>query len=313
MKKFEFVISGYNTNSNALKLLEYSDDSIRQLDAMKLDNPSFVTNYKKTIFTYSKNPLKLICINCSGNVVDKLFICDEIKLDLKSMTHLSFSRVNETLYGASYLDGCIVAVKYKDNKFGQIKIINHKELYSQDSKCHAIILNEDENIVCCVNIATSCLYFYDVDLNYIDRIQLKEGCGPRHACFSGKMIYCITEYSNEVVAINLNTKEIRYYSSIHSECESYGATLFIKSNYLFASNRGEETIAKFKIDKEGWLEYQESFSVYGYHSRHMINYDDLIITCNKNSNNICFIDINTHKLVKEIKIPNPSGVCVLSD
>ena len=314
--KFRFAVSGYNENSNALKLLEYSDKGVRQLDYLRLDNPSFVTSYKDTLFTYTKNPLKILSISTKGEYIDKLNILCEYKLEYKSMTHLTFSRINNCLYGASYLDGIIFRLDYNGKEFSNLKVVNHKEEYSLYSKCHAIITNEDETKVCCVNIATDTLYFYDVNLNFIKLIKLKEGCGPRHAIWTGDFIYCVTEYSNEIVVINYNNGVIEYQKTLKKETiennvQSYCATLFKKGNYIYVSNRGEDTIAMFKIINEGKLKYVESFSVWGKHPRHMIVYKNIIITCNKNSHSISFIDLKTHDLIRNIGIPNPSGVCIL--
>ena len=314
--KFKFAISGYNENINALKLLEYSEKGIRQLDYLKLNDPSFITSYGDIIFTYTKNPLKMLAICTKGEYTDKLNIIAEYPLELKSMTHLTFSKKNNCLYGASYMDGAIIKLDYKDNIFSNLKLISHKDLYGVYSKCHAIITNEDETKVCCVNIGTDTLYFYDKDLNCVKSIKLKNGCGPRHAIWVGNLIYCVTEYSNEVVVVDYDKGAIQYLSTlkqetIESKQESYGDTLFKRGSKIYVSNRGEDTIAVFRIGKEGILAYLESFSVWGKHSRHMIEYKDVIITCNKNSHSISFINIKTHELIRNIGIPNPSGVCIV--
>ncbi len=122
----------------------------------------------------------------------------------------------------------------------------------------------------------------------------------------------MTEYSNEVIIVDsLNNKVISRYNTLTTkDVISYGATLFTDDNSLYASNRGEETIAKFIINKENNLIYDKSFPVYGKHSRHMILSLDkkYIISCNKNTNNICFINKETYKKEYEINFDNPSCI-----
>ncbi len=309
--KFNFIISGYNDDQDAFKLFRYNNGTIETLNELVLNNPSYVTSFENIVFTYTKNPLEMLAIKVKGEKID---IVSRIPLGLKSMTHLTFSKENNCLYGASYLDGCLCKIKYENESFSDLKIINHKELYGSDSKCHAVIMNEDETIVCCVNIATSTLYFYDTDLNFIKEIKLREGCGPRHAIWMCNMIYCITEYSNELIAIDYEKGALQYQTTLMDvDEESYGATLFIKNGIIYASNRGEETIACFKIRADGLCEYIDSFSVNGKHPRHMIEYKDIIISCNKNSNNVSFIDRYTKKEIVSKDFPNPSGVCIVME
>ena len=130
------------------------------------------------------------------------------------------------------------------------------------------------------------------------------------------MIYCMTEYSNEVIVIDYDKGVIQYESSllketIESGIKSNGATLFMYNGFIYASNRGEETIAKFEVLKNKKIKYIGSFSCNGNHPRHMIEYSGLILNCNKNSNNVSIIDIENEKEVAGLVFPKPSGVCVV--
>lgn len=311
--KFNFVISGYNDDSNAMKLYEFDNKKVRELNSIILDNPSYVTSYNSIVFSYTKNPLYMVMLDVKNNEFKEL---DRIELDLKSMTHLTYSKKNKCLYGASYIDGCIVKIGVKDEKFSSLKKVSHKDLYGEDSKCHAIIMNEDETVVCVVNIATDTLYFYDTDLKLIKTIKVKDGVGPRHAIWVEDMIYCMTEYSNEVIVIDYNKGVLQYVNTLLKETidnnvKSNGATLFMYNGFIYASNRGEETIAKFKVLSDKTIEYVSSFSCNGNHPRHMIEYEGLIINCNKISNNVSIIDIDTEKEIAGFEFPKPSGVCIV--
>ena len=83
------------------------------------------------------------------------------------------------------------------------------------------------------------------------------------------------------------------------------------NGFIYASNRGEETIATFKVLKDRTIEYVGSFSCNGNHPRHMIEFNGLIINCNKNSNNVSIIDIDNEKEIASFEFPKPSGVCIV--
>lgn len=308
MTKFNFVVSGYNNDDYAMRSYLYNDSNITLLDTIVFDNPSYCISYKDIVFTYTKHPLYMVALR----VVEGKFVeLDKIPLGLGSMTHLTYSEKNKCLFGASYLDGCMCKLDFDGEKFSNLKIISHKELYGEDSKCHCIITNEDESKVLCVNIQTSALYIYDTELNLIKIIQLHEGCGPRHAIYHNNLIYVVTEYSNEVIVVDEEKGAIQYITTLSSECESYGGTLFYKDGYIFASNRGEETIAKFKVLDNGMVKYVNSFPVNGIHSRHMIYEGDLIISLNMNSNHVSFISANTEKEVCYLEYPNSAGIAII--
>jgi len=308
MSKFRFVISGYNENDEAMRLYQFDENKVVCLDKLCLNNPSYVTSYQDIVFSYTKNPLEMVAYKIINN---QFVLLNTISLYLQSMTHLTYSEKNKCLYGASYLDGTIVRIDFKENQFSNLVKISHKELYGENSKCHAIIMNEDETKVLVVNIATDTLYIYDVNLKLEKTIELKKGIGPRHAIWINDMIYCITEYSNELVVIKEDVGAIQYISTLKQDVKSYGATLFKKNNKIYCTNRGEETIAIFQVLEDKTVQYESNMPVYGVHPRHMIEYQNIILSCNKNSHNVVLIDIEKKEKILEFNYANPSGVTII--
>ena len=146
------------------------------------------------------------------------------------------------------------------------------------------------------------------DLNYLKSFSLPKGIGPRHGLINDGIIYFVTEYSNEVYALGQDNKILRSSKTITTDCTSYGATLIIKDGIVYCSNRGEETIALFDINT---FKYLKSYPVYGKHSRHMINYEDYIITFNKNSDNVVIIDMKNGEKVLEFEYPQAACGCII--
>lgn len=305
---FDFIISGYNNDDFAVRKYEYNNSIISLKKSITLNNPSFVLYKETLIFTYSKNPLNILSIN-----KDNLEIIDNTEINLGSMTHLVYSPIHHKLFGASYLDGALVSFDYINNLFSNYKCIKHKELYGENSKCHCVLLNEEESILCCVNIGTDSLYFYDISLNLIKIIKFKDGCGPRHAIWIKDTIYVVTEYSNELIVASFTTGVCIYHSTLKEDFKgiSYGATLFYYNNKIYVSNRGEESIAVFDVLENNDVLYNHCFSCNGIHPRHMDHYNNILISCNKNSNNVSLIDLNSELEIGNIEFPNAAGVCIL--
>jgi len=314
--KMKLVVSSYQTNGNSIGLYEITNGIYRCLSSSDILALSFLVSDGKYVYTYEKSDWLTLCSYTITN--NQLTLLDKITLPIKSATHLCLSLKNKALFGCSYSDGAYFYVSIANGKFIKVNECRRQGVDDILSRCHCVFLNKEETILGIVNIALDAIYFYKINednLELIDLIKLPSGCGPRHAIYNqdDSLIYVMTEYSNEVIVINMQTKEIiEKISTIPNyQGESSGATLFFTKDYqyLYASNRGEDSIAKFKVLTNGKLIYQNSFSCFGKHPRHMILSNDgkYIISCNKDSNNLVLIDLNTEKAV--LNIPYKCFLC----
>ncbi len=306
----KFVISGY-TDKISLIELDYNFNLLSRID-QTINNSSFIVA-SNNIFCYDREKNPFIYMLSKQN----LEIINKIKVNIDTITHLTYSDKNNILFGCSYSGGTFFGIKIKENKFEKIINIIREEDVQVLSRCHCVLLNKKQDTLVVVNIATDKLNFYNIlsdSLNYFKSIELPKGCGPRHAIYSKSetYIYVMTEYSNEVIVINVEKECIVSSSSTlqNKSNISHGATLFIDDNALYASNRGEETIVKFNILTEDNIVYNDYYFTYGSHSRHMIQTNDRkhIITCNKNSNNICFINKLSKNKDFELYFESPSCI-----
>lgn len=301
----KLAVSSYNKDIPSLTMfqinLEKKTYSI--LDEKILNAPSFLIENDGYIYTYSKEQ---ICLLSYKIINDKLIEVDKLMLPGVTLTHLVFSNKHNRLYAASYADGSYLMVDVNKGKFSNLKYI-YPDI--RPSKCHCVFLNENEDIVNIIDIEQDLIYQCDKDLNLLNKIKLPEKSGPRHGIYHNGFIYVVTEYSNEVFVLDNKGNLLQQISTIGEyKDETYGATLLICNNKLYASNRGLETIAVFDIKDNNLLNFKEMINVYGKHSRHMIKTKDgkYIVTFNKNSHNIVFIDINTKQSVLEIPYLNVS-------
>ena len=287
----KLIVSSYQSGLGALTLFNI-DNEVTKLSQTDLTEPSFVIVSGHLIFTYSKKPLTLKVFTIVNN---RFMLIDELAVDIETLTHLAYDKKNSILYGASYKDGVVLRVSFKNAMFSDLKVLH------MGGKCHCVTLVNDNVLV--TNIEKDELNLLDKDLNVLETISLDKGIGPRHTIVKNDMYFVATEYSNELLMIK-NGKIIDRIKTISDTSVSNCATLFIDNDKVYVSNRGEETISIFKYQPK--LELVKKYSVFGLHSRHMILNEDKIISFNKNSDDITIINKETGKLETEIKFSKAS-------
>ncbi len=300
------IASGYH---DTMELLEFTPKGVQVLDYYPITKASFIVSNGTYYYTYQQEPtLKFVSFTL---IKDRFVKVDEIPVLGKGLTHLSISNKYEMLVGASYHDGMVHEVKIHEGHFISpvTTIQDHPDLGLSRPHWVGFTPGEDELLI--VNIAQDRIGICNWALKPIRDIHLTNGVGPRHALFNhdGTILYVISEYSNELITIDYKTGTVieKHSTLMNPIATSYGATLAITQDgkTLYASNRGDETIACFKINGSiATLAYH--IPTYGKHSRHMILSRDesIIASANKNSSEIVFI--NTH--IGTHSYPNPTGL-----
>jgi 6-phosphogluconolactonase len=318
----KFVISSYKRNYDTIALFDVDiiSKTYKKLSSADILAPSFVVSHKDYLYTYQNlDVMKLVAFQVED---DNLVMTDTVLLPGTGVTHLTYSLKNKLLIGCSYGDGTYFS--FGANKGRLLKPYTYKRQIMDErlSRCHCVLLNKKEDNVAIVNIALDAIYLYDIvknELVYKDVIELPTGVGPRHAIYNddNSLMYIMTEYSNEVIIAEMKTKKvIQRISTIYNYPDkTFGATLLFSKNrkYLYASNRGEDSIAKFEVLENGMLEYVNSFSCGGKHPRHMKLSPDgkYLISCNMHENNVAIIDLNKEEVILTIPFDEASGITFL--
>jgi 6-phosphogluconolactonase len=157
--------------------------------------------------------------------------------------------------------------------------------------------------------------------------KLDPGAGPRHLAFhpNGKFVYVVNELQSSITAFAYDAshgglRKLKTVSTLPKNFSGSNDTAEIKvhpsGKFLFASNRGHDTIAVFSIDsKTGTLTLADHFSTQGKTPR---NFEidpsgKFLFVANQDTNNIAVfqIDSNTGRLtVTKRTIQVPSPVCL---
>ena len=157
------------------------------------------------------------------------------------------------------------------------------------------------------------------------QINLAPGAGPRHFVFNSaeNTIYVINELNSTVTTIqniNGNWRKIQIISTLHPgyKGENYCADIHISNNgnYVYASNRGHNSITIFKVEPDTKkLKRHGSVPCHGDWPRNFALSPDnnYILVANQKSANITVFKIDTETgMLKytghEIKLPAP--VCI---
>jgi 6-phosphogluconolactonase len=158
--------------------------------------------------------------------------------------------------------------------------------------------------------------------------QARPGAGPRHMVFhpNGKFAYVINELASTITALAYNHKtgaltEVQTVSSLpgHYEGANKAAEIAIvpSGKFLFASNRGKDTLALFAIDsRKGTLKFVEEHTSGGKTPRHfgIQSSGKHLVICNQDSSrvSVCQMDAANGRLTSSaISAEVPSPACAV--
>ena len=321
--------------------LDSTSGKIEQIKlAYKLENPTYLAIDKNNTHLYS-----VIKEEISGGVA--AFSIDQTTDNLKllnyeitegtSSCHVILDKKNNYLFSSDYHSGTIEV--YPINKDGSLspacsKIIHEGAGPNSERQTmphvHSSILTPDEKYLFVMDLGTDKLVVYTFDdgiLSKSSELALKPGSGPRHMAFhpNGSFAYILTELSSEVLVLgyseaDCSLKELQYISLLPAgyKGENLGSAIHMSpsGDYLYASNRGHNSIAVFSVDKSsGLLKLVSHTSTFGDHPRDF-SIDPtgrFLIVANLYTNNLVTFSINatTGNLTPtnfEVSLPSP--VCI---
>jgi 6-phosphogluconolactonase len=314
----------------------------------KLENPSYLALSKNNKYLYTTAEVNELDGKKGGavaafsinNVTGNLEFLNYEYTKGKAPCHISVDKENKYLFAANYGDGtCSFFPLDPDGAILPIQnIIHHKgsgpnKERQEKPHVHYVTLTPEEKYLCAVDLGIDKVVVYEFDRKKVALTPLehfspkiKPGSGPRHMVFhlNGRFAYVINELSSDIVAFKYDNtclfEEIQYIKTLPDDfkCVNYCSAIHVdnEGKYLYASNRGHNSIAVFKIDKlSGKLQAIGYTSTKGKYPRDfaidpMGNY---LIVANQNSDSIIVFRISpeTGELEETNKILNiPSPVCI---
>ena len=245
---------------------------------------------------------------------------------------------NNYVLTANYGGGTIGLLKSdKSGKLSKLLAIQkHFGIGTTDRQksphAHSTWFHPTKKEIISVDLGTNELWFSSIDKtentlvpSKQSKLKMADGAGPRHLVFhpNKKWIYVLNELNNTISLVKEDKKGYYIDSSIKTLPSDFtefskAADIHVSKDgkFLYASNRGHESIAIFKVNsKDGSLTTVGYEAVLGKHPRNFSLTPDnkFLLVANRDTNNIVSFkrDNNSGELtyVSEISAPNP--VCIL--
>ncbi|MCX2678584.1 lactonase family protein [Galbibacter sp. EGI 63066] len=342
--KIDFFVGTY-TGGESKGIYKYALHADGKLSNEKLmvetENPSFLAFSADKKYLLAVNEIKNE--EGVGTVESYMVGKDTLKLINRSSSggaHPCFVAVNEEgfVLTANYTGGNVGLLQLEDNgSLSDLLDVHQHEGKGTHKRqdgphAHSVWLSPTENDVVEVDLGTNQLWFSTID-NKTKKLQPKEvktlsmadGAGPRHMTFHPNRSrgYVFNELNSTITIVTIDDDENYTSETTVSTLpdnfteENTGADIHISSDgkFLYASNRGHNSIAIFKVDENG------SLSIVGYESGRgegprnfsLSPNGDFLLVANQYTENIISFkrDVESGLLtyVDEIKVPTP--VCIL--
>jgi len=207
----------------------------------------------------------------------ELHLINKVTTGIETPAHLVTDRAGRFLLTAYYTGGGITVHRLaEDGAIGElVQYINTGE------KAHAVLLTPDEQFVfvphVCPTNKTS-QFRFDNKTGQLtpnepaDRLPPDEQSGPRHICLGpkGNIAYIVNEQGNTITVHQLDAalgtlSIVQHLSTLPESYTDGGFTAHIEvhpnGKWLYASNRGHDSIAGFSIAEDGTLSPMGHYAV----------------------------------------------------
>jgi len=304
----------------------------------KVINPSFVKVSKDNKYLYAVSELgendaaSGFIYSYKINPDHSLTETGKLSTESYAPCHIAMDQTGEFVFVSNYLGGVVVVYKKKaDGSLEKTQKINLDD--QESSNAHSVNISANNKHAYIADLGNDKIRIFDFDvekglltLNKQPFVALEKGAGPRHFTFSknDKYAYSINELNSSINVFGINETGgldlIQNISSIPDDFTDKNSAADIhlhpSGKFLYASNRGHNSIAAFKIDKNsGKLEGIGYSSTLGKTPRNFAISPDgsYLYAANQDSNTISIFKIDSengkltpHLEPLEVKTP----VCI---
>ena len=344
-KDFAFYVGTY-TDSDSEGIYKYSLSQKGKLKKISLvakcESPSFLC------LSPDKNFLVAVSEASDENGLGSL---NSYSIDGDSLVFVSASSSGgaHPCYVSTSDNSYVLTANYTGGNLGLLKINTKGELSDlldiqqhsgkgatdrqKGPHAHSAMFDPQTNNIIAADLGTNEIWFSKIDDKrnmliplYPHRLKLESGAGPRHMAFhpNGNFLYVINELNNTVSLLKRDQDKIFILGSSVStlppdfEGESYCADIHISSDgrFLYASNRGHNSIAIFKIIPENGKLIPKGYQdIHGDWPRNFSLSPDekfLLVANQKSGNIVSFQRDEKTGLLEYLHMTDaPSPVCIL--
>ncbi|MGN1142140.1 MAG: lactonase family protein [Oliverpabstia sp.] len=236
--------------------------------------------------------------------------------------HILLDEQRGYIFTANYMGGSISMFHLENDgsigemcDFHQLKGSGPNKERQEKSHVHFLGFTSDKNGIWAVDLGDDKVKYYDIDERNSKLIAREErdivmpgGVGPRHFVqniHKKEIMYIVCELSSEIYVVECGESGNRIIQSISTlpdgVIDSTCAAIHISEDnrFIYASNRGDDSIAVYKIKEDYTLELVEIAKTNGRTPRDFCLIQGLAICANQDSNSITIfkIDETTGKLI----------------
>lgn len=331
-----FYVGTY-TNGESKGIYKYAlsaDGTLENLGlAAETSNPSYLAlskNGKSLVAVNENDPGTVTAFRIDG---DSLFQQNQASSGGIHPCFVTVSERNEVLV-ANYSSGSVSLLQLEKN--GSLSDLKFTEQHTgkgttdrqESPHAHsAYFLPGSKNKVVSADLGSNQLWFSELNdgtLTVTDTLAMAPGAGPRHLAFHPKKpwIYVLNELNNSISLVKKNGNKYNVdqsFSMLPDGFNEYSKAADIHlspdGKFLYASNRGHDSIVIYRISEDGNLKRIGFEPTGGKEPRNFSLSPDgnFVIVANQNSNNLVCFQRNeiTGKLslISEIQAPTP--VCIV--
>jgi 6-phosphogluconolactonase len=286
--------------------------------------PSWVAVHPNGKFAYAANEASkqsTITAFSIDAVSAKLTQLNQLSALGEDPCYLSFDKTGKFLFAANYTSGNVVVFPLlPDGKLAaptanirDTGALGPNKERQEAPHAHWVQVAPDNRFVFVSDLGLDRILSYRFDAakgtlapNDPPAAQLTPGAGPRHVAFSpnGKFVYVISELKNTVTAFSYDAAkgtlhEFQILSTLPDDFvgrnDDAEITVHPSGKWLFASNRGHDTVAVFAINpSDGTLHHTGEFPTGGKEPRHFTldPTGQFLLAENQNSNSIAVLRID---------------------
>lgn len=237
--------------------------------------------------------------------------------------YISVNRTNNVLLAVNYMGGAASYPLLKDGTIGEVSTsisFNGSGPHSRQeaSHPHSIIFSRSQNFAYIADLGTDQIHFLEINsetakMTEVNSFSVQPGSGPRHMALhpTRDVLYILNELSNTINVLLLENEEpskaIQTISTLPGgfSGENTSADIHITADgrFLYSSNRGDNSLAIFSIDKEtGNLSVVGHEPTRGEIPRNFLITNSNLLVANQNSDNVVEFRIKDTGMLEFVSI-----------
>jgi len=304
--------------------------------AVKAVNPSFITLSSDKKFMYSVGEVddfegaKSGFLNAYSVSKDgTLTFINKVSSNGAHPCHIQLNSDNSKVAVSNYTGGTVsIHSVLKNGGISQaVQVINHNK-GAQQSHTHSAQFFKNNLFIADLGLSSFSQYQwsntdnkYQLKVNY----EVENNAGPRHFEISqkGKFIYVINELNSTISVLKKKKESYAFIQNITTLADGFDGKSFCADihlskdgQFLYGSNRGENSIVVFKLNKtSGELKKLQTISTYGDWPRNftLTPNGNYLLVANQRSKNISVfgVDKKTGNLTFLHSVDSPTPACLL--